>query len=60
MTNGINILDDKHVQFRQWLDFITERRGLDSTLTVREVLRMLDFLDAAEMKTDDIILEAFE
>ena len=59
MGNGINILDDKHTQFRTWVENIAERRGLNSTLTVGQIVDMLDLLDGVEEKTDEIIMKAF-
>ena len=55
----MNILDHKHLQFRTWLDSISDKRGINSTLTIGQICDMLDSLDGAEKKMDDIILEAF-
>ena len=57
---GINILEHKSVQFRVWLDNIAQKRSLDSTLTVKQIYEMLDFLDGMEEKVDGIILKAFD
>lgn len=56
---GINVLDHKHDQLRTWLDNIKKKRGLDSTLTVKQIYDMLDFLDGLESKLDDVVIEAF-
>ena len=55
----MNILDHKHLQFRTWLDSISDKRGINSTLSIGQICDMLDRLDVAEKKMDDIILEAF-
>lgn len=60
METGMNILDDKYTQFRSWLDSIATKRGMDSTLSIGHIYRMLAFLDAMEKKMDEIILELFE
>lgn len=57
---GMNILDHKYDKFRTWLDSISDKRGINSTLTVGQIYEMLDFLDASEEKIDDIILAAFD
>lgn len=57
---GINILERKSVQFRQWLEEIAEERGLQSELTIEQIFEMLNSLDRAEKKMDEIILETFE
>ncbi len=56
----ISILDDKHVQFRKWLDSIVNKRGLKATLTISQIYDMFDLLDSMERKMDDIILKAFD
>lgn len=60
MTKGINILEHKSIQLRTWVDSIAEKRGVDSTLTIRQIYEMLDFLDEMEKRFDDIILKALE
>ena len=60
MEQGINILDHKYDQFRLWLDSISDKRGINSTLAVSQVCDMLDFLDSVEKETDDIILAAMD
>jgi len=60
MEEGINILEHKYVQLRQWLGAIAKIRGLDSVLSIEGIYTMLDFLDAAEGKMDEIILKVFE
>ncbi len=59
MQKGMNILDHKHLQFRTWLDSISDKRGINSTLTIGQICDMLDSLDVAEKKIDDIILSVF-
>ncbi len=60
MDEGMNILEHKYVQFRQWLDNISRKKGLESKVTIAQVLTMLSFLDQTEKKMDEIILKAFE
>ena len=56
---GMNILDHKYDQLRTWLNSIVTKRGINSTLTVGQILDMLDFLDGMEKKLDEIVLKAF-
>lgn len=60
MEEGINILDHKYDQFRTWLDAISSKRGISSTLTVSQILDMLDSLNGTEKRIDGIILAAFD
>lgn len=55
---GMNILDHKSVNFRKWLDAIVKKRGIDSTLTVKQIYKMVDFLDRMEERLDDTIIKA--
>ena len=59
MCKGMNLLEHKSVWFKEWLENIVEKRGLDSTLTVKQVLDMLVSLDGMEKKLDDIIIKTF-
>ncbi len=57
---GINILDEKYINFKKWLRSISAKRGLESTLTIAQIYKMLDFLDGMENKMDEVILKAFK
>lgn len=60
MEKGMSILDEKYTNFRKWLDSIVDKRGLQSTLTIGRIYKMLDFLDDMEKEIDDIIIAAFD
>lgn len=59
MESRINILSDKSVQFKAWLDCIVDNKGADSTLIIGQIYRMLAFLDRMEKEMDEIILKVF-
>ena len=60
METRMNLLDDKYVQFWAWISHITDKRGLDSTLTIAQITEMLEFLNENEKRMDRIILKVFE
>lgn len=60
MEKGMNILDDKYTNFNKWINAILDKRGLESTLTIGQIIDMLNFLDEMERKLDEIVIKAFD
>ncbi len=59
LAENINILDAKYINFKKWLDKIVREKGEESTLTIKQIGKMLRFLDDMEGIIDDTIIEAF-